>query len=77
MDLYCWPHNTTHHFTAGEVEQIVYALTGWAYDSEQVAGEYNPKRLTCPQEALRMAGDSEMYVEHVEQGVECRKDLVR
>lgn len=74
MDLYCWPHRLVHRFTAGEVEQIVYALTGWAYDSEPVTGEYNPKRLMCPKEALHLARDSEAYREHVEQGVACRKD---
>lgn len=76
MDLHCWPHNRTHHFTPGEVEQIVYALTGMLSTEEtaEPLGLQEP-RLICPKEALALARDSECYLEHVEQGVECRKAL--
>jgi hypothetical protein len=80
MDLYCWPHNTVHTFTPGEVEQVVYALTAMVFDADQrdqSGEEYSPNLLACPQTALSLAQDSECYLEQVEQGVECRKELAR
>lgn len=79
MRLYCWNHNLVHQFTPGEVEQIVYAFTGLLFDArrEEVDGdyaEYHPKLMMCPKEALMLANDSECYLEHVEQGVACRRD---
>lgn len=77
MNLYCWAHNTVHEFTPDDVEQIVYALTAWAYDSEAGTDEHvDSKRMACPKTMLHMASESEAYLEHVEQGVECRKALV-
>lgn len=76
MDLYCWPHNTVHQFTPGGVEQVVYALTAMVFASGQKHGEgeeYSPRRLVCPQTVLSLARDSECYLEHVEQGVTCRR----
>jgi hypothetical protein len=77
MDLYCWPHNKTHPFTPGEVEQIVYALTAMEFEAKRSPEgnweEYSPKQLCCPREALSLAQDSECYLEQVQQGVECRR----
>jgi hypothetical protein len=82
MDLYCWPHNTTHRLTAGEVEQAVYALTGMLFDArrddaDNDYAEYHPKLLPCPKESLMLARDSECYLEHTEQGVESRKAMTK
>lgn len=79
MDLYCWPHNTVHYFTAREVERIVYTLTAMLFTAEQQDDgqheEYSPKLLICPQTVLELARDSESYLEQVEQGVENRGAL--
>ncbi len=80
MDLYCWPHNTVHPFTPGQVEQIVYCLTGQLGDAEQAGPIQNPQadpRFACPKDVLYWARDSEAYLEHVEQGVECRKAMAQ
>lgn len=76
--LHCWHHNIVHPFTAGEVERIVYALTGMLFDArhEDADGDYagyQPRLMLCPKEALVLARDSECYLEHVEQGVESRR----
>lgn len=78
MNLHCWQHNTVHSFTAGEVEQVVYAMTGMLFDArredaDDSYAEYHPQLMLCPSEALTLARDSECYLEHVEQGVESRR----
>lgn len=47
MNLYCWNHNTVHHFTAGEVEQIVYAQTGMLFDACREDADDTYPRLRC------------------------------
>ena len=78
MNLYCWPHNTVHDFTPDNVEQIVYALIAELEDAEKSAPTQDPNAhptMICPQQALFLAREPEAYLEHVEQGVECRRDL--
>jgi hypothetical protein len=80
MDLYCWPHNTTHQLTAGEVEQVVYVLTGALATEEKSEPIQDPNEypnMICPQTALELARDSEAYLEHTEQGVESRKAMTK
>jgi hypothetical protein len=74
--LHCWTHNTTHHLTPGQAEQVVYALT--AATSDAVISDIVPVgEYPCPLEALRWAGDPELYAEHVQQGVESRRAAAR
>jgi hypothetical protein len=77
MQLYCWNHNMVHPFAPGEAERIVYALTGMLSTAESSEPLDNPPygdpKLVCPREALALAQDSECYLEHVEQGVACRR----
>lgn len=75
MNLYCWAHNTAHPFTPDDVEEIVYALTGVFADAECGNWSSRIRRMRCPKEVLGWARDGEMYYEHVEQGVECRKAI--
>lgn len=80
MNLYCWHHNATHRFAGGEVEQIVYAMTGMLFDARQEGADadyaqYHPNLMICPMETLMLARDSECYLEHVEQGIESRRAL--
>lgn len=80
MNLYCWSHNTVHPFTPGDVEGIVYALTaqlGEAEKSEPIQDPREYPRLICPKDALYLAGDSEAYLEHVEQGIESRRLIIK
>jgi len=84
MQLYCWPCRTVHEFGLEDVEKIVYAL-GPVGDDQYSSGfddgatpGAGPIRLPgdpqpCWLEVLRWADDSEMYAEHVEQGIECRE----
>lgn len=78
--LYCDLHDTAHRFTQGEVEQIVYALTGALCDAETdaepgiYAGEPSWEHRRCPQQALQMANDVECYEEHVQACVQARRD---
>lgn len=85
MILYCWQHNGIHHVTNGDAEQIIYALFG-VYsdevtesdaDSRPYAGEAPWDHHLCPLTVLGWASDGEMYREHVEQGVECRRARAR
>ena len=84
MLLFCWSHNRAHRFTPGEGERIVYALMALLHDAELAhAQRQEPPAIDsrddpiCPEAALRLAYDSEGYAEHVEQGVECRRDAQR
>lgn len=78
--LYCWLHRDNHSFTQGEVEKIVYSL-GAAETDAYLDGARDPETAltnpppspTCLQDALRSADNPEVYAEHVEQGVECRR----
>lgn len=78
--LYCWPCRTVHEFKADDVEWIVYALGALEVHAYQVAsedpelgGDLGRAGPTCLEEVLRVAGDSDMAAEHVEQGVQCRQ----
>jgi hypothetical protein len=83
LNLYCWPHNAVHTFPVADIERIVYALgpvgnDQYASGFEDADNQVGPLReVTDPQpcwaEVLRWAGDSEMYAEHVEQGIGCRE----
>lgn len=77
MILHCWRHKGPHRFTTGEVERIVYAMAAelmTPVDDELAYTEANPP---CPQEALDLARSTEGAIEHVEQGVECRRAATR
>jgi hypothetical protein len=74
LNLYCWRCRAAHSFTVADIERLVYALATDAADRSERADrvpieDYQP---SCYHEVLRWAGDSEMYAEWVEQGVECR-----
>jgi len=78
VPLFCWHHNAVHRLTHGQVERVVYALTGALADVTveplpQFVGEDSHEHLVCPEMVLRSYLDVEMYGEHVEQGVECRR----
>lgn len=85
LNLYCWRHNAVHAVPLHDVEKILYALgpaptdayfSGYD-DGKGMHGVTEPtrdrdERPDCWLEVLRWADDSEMYAEHVEQGIECR-----
>lgn len=68
MHLYCWPHNTTHLFSEGQVEKIVYALFADAKNAVTTGAR-------CPREMLALARDPEAFLEYVNDGVTARKTL--
>lgn len=88
LRLYCWRHNLLHEIAVPDVEKILYALgpaptdayfSGYD-DGRGMHGVAEPtrdrdERPDCWLEVLRWADDSEMYAEHVEQGIECRSKL--
>jgi hypothetical protein len=83
LRLYCWPCRTVHEFKLKDIERIVYSLGAaeiLAYDSGYQDAEDKIERTrpadgpsACLLTALRDAGNSEVFAEHVEQGVECRE----
>lgn len=87
MTLYCWRCNGPHVLLLPDVEKIVYALgpaptdayfSGYDDGGDNYGLGAEPTRSkdeqpTCWLEVLRWADDSEMYAEHVEQGIECRE----
>ena len=84
MLLYCWTHNAIHRYPPDEVERIVYALVGMLNTAEvdHFQGVDKPARdpaddLVCLDQVLNLSDDVEGYHEHVEQGVLCRRDLVK
>jgi hypothetical protein len=82
MKVYCYRHHINHRLTAGEAEQVIYALSA-AYADELTndssdllfAGEDAMTHIPCPLEVFRWSGDSEMYAEHTEQCVESRRSV--
>ncbi|MBJ7469691.1 MAG: hypothetical protein JHD16_00235 [Solirubrobacteraceae bacterium] len=86
MKLYCAGCNAVHKFTAGEVEQIVYALQAAEADQRTEtngpqrhdAGKDSMGQETCLKIALDWAGTgSEVYPEYVQNLVENRRLVVR
>jgi hypothetical protein len=82
VNLYCWPCRTVHEFKLKDVERIVYALGQAEVEALHLGGvigqQTECKELaaagpSCPRDVLSAAGDGDLYSEHVEQGVECRK----
>lgn len=68
MRLYCWPCRTAHSFPLEDVEKIVYALGADAMMPEPIS----VNEPSCLKEVLRW-DNPEVFAEHVEQGIECRK----
>lgn len=84
MKLYCNPHGTVHEFTAGEVERIVYALSGEVAsalsepDGDRIfAGEDGYERIPCPKDYLEMSRSIEGYGELTEASVSARRRVER
>jgi hypothetical protein len=80
VNLYCGRHRENHDLRPSIVEQVVYSLSAAYADAitepeggAAYAGEDALRLIPCPVEVARWAGDSEMYAEHVEQSVECRR----
>lgn len=77
--LYCNQHNTNHTLTTGQIERVVYALSGEVAsaqcepDGDRIyAGQDGWSRIPCPLEYLELARDIEGYGELVESSVESR-----
>jgi hypothetical protein len=86
LNLYCWPCREVHQLPAADVEKIVYALgpaptdayfSGYDDGGDNYGLGAEPTRARdyqpCWLEVLKSADDSEVYAEHVEQGIECRE----
>jgi hypothetical protein len=82
MNLYCWPCRTVHQFGLKDVEKIVYALGANAVLAYELGrldeAAKNPEQpsdsaVTCLKTVLRDANSPEVFIEHVEQGIECRE----
>lgn len=69
--LYCWPCKDVHVFSPDDVERIVYALGADVVQADGSAPERGEP--DCLGEVLGWARSAELYAEHVEQGIECRK----
>lgn len=61
-----------HYFTDSGVERIVYALEASARDDPS---RVRPGEADCLESVLGDSHDSEVWVEHVDASVECRKRL--
>jgi hypothetical protein len=77
--LYCHNCNTTHEFTAGQIERLAYTLQGQYADalcSDKIAGE-SYQMIPCLKDTLGESWDSECYLEFTSGQVECRQRLGR
>lgn len=73
MKLWCDRHNRVHNLTAGEVERVVYALSGEVAsaqcepDGDRIdAGKDAWLNIPCPMDYLDLSRSIEGYAELVE-----------